>query len=107
MQNFKVLEGIGYAPLLNQGISAENQCLYIVTTLLGPSLEDLRFLCGRNFSLKTTLMVFYQLLERLEWMFSKKYIHRDIKPDNMMMGTDENSTILHMIDFGLTHRYID
>ena len=52
-------------------------------------------------------MVFYQLLERLEWMFSKKYIHRDIKPDNMMMGTDENSTILHMIDFGLTHRYID
>ena len=52
-------------------------------------------------------MVFYQLLERLEWMFRKEYIHRDIKPDNMMMGTGQDSNILHMIDFGLTHRYID
>lgn len=52
-------------------------------------------------------MIFHQLLERLEWMFTKKYIHRDIKPDNMMMGMGFESNIVHMIDFGLTHRYID
>ena len=80
----------------------ENQFVYLITELLGPSLEDLFNLCGRKFSLKTCLMLFYQILERLELMHKKGYIHRDIKPDNMMMGMRDKSPILHMIDFGLT-----
>lgn len=40
-------------------------------------------------------------------MHSKDYIHRDIKPDNMMMGLGKDSTTVHMIDFGLTRLVID
>ena len=40
-------------------------------------------------------------------MHSKFYIHRDIKPDNIMMGLAETSNIVHMIDFGLTRLVID
>ena len=35
-------------------------------------------------------------------MHTKGIIHRDVKPDNIMMGLSESSNIVHMIDFGLT-----
>lgn len=48
-----------------------------------------------------------QSLERLEFMHTKNYVHRDLKPDNMMMGLGANSNTLHLIDFGLTKSIID
>jgi len=101
------LEGKGFPKLLKQGISVDNEFIYLATDLLGPSLEDLFNLCGGKFSLKTTLMLFYQLLDRIEAMHEKNYIHRDIKPDNIMMGMGDQSNIVHMIDFGLTRPIID
>jgi serine/threonine protein kinase len=40
-------------------------------------------------------------------MHLKNYIHRDIKPDNIMMGLGDATNIVHMIDFGLTRLVID
>ena len=57
--------------------------------------------------MKTTLMVFYQLLERLQWIHKHDYIHRDIKPENIMLGLGSASHTVHMIDFGLTRLVID
>ena len=107
IQNFKALEGVGFPALIKQGISVENEFIFLVTDLLGPSLEDLFNLCGQKFSLKTTLMLFYQLLERVQHMHEMHYIHRDIKPDNIMMGLGEHSNTVFMIDFGLTRLVID
>lgn len=107
IQNFKALESLGFPRLIKQGISVDNEVIYMVTELLGPSLEDLFNLCGCKFSLKTTLMLFYQLLERMQYMHEKNYIHRDIKPDNILMGLGDKSNVVHMIDFGLTRLVID
>ena len=85
----------------------ENEFIYLVSNLLGPSIEDLYNFCGGKFSLKTILMLFHQLLERVEYMHDMGVIHRDIKPDNIMMGLGPASNTVHLIDFGLTRTILD
>ncbi|MQM07738.1 hypothetical protein Taro_040583 [Colocasia esculenta] len=74
----------GIANIRWSGINGEDNVL--VLDLLGPSLEDLFVYCGRKFSLKSVLMLADQMITRIEYLHSKGYLHRDIKPDNFLMG---------------------
>eukprot|EP01084_Bolivina_argentea_P276040 470894_1 len=79
----------------------------MVMDILGPSLEDLFNYCGRCFSLKTILLLAQQMLDRIESVHSFEFIHRDIKPDNFLIGLANNFNIVYIIDFGLSKRYIN
>jgi len=77
-----------------------------VMELLGLSLEDLFTKCNRKLSLRTTLNLAQQMISRIEYVHSKNFIHRDIKPDNFLIGR-EHKNVVYVIDFGLAKKYKD
>jgi len=109
MYEAKLVKHLQGAP----GIAAVHYCNVegdynvMVMDLLGPSLEDLFNTCQRKFSLKTLLMLGDQMLYRIENLHSKSFIHRDIKPDNFLVGQKQKSNTVYLIDFGLAKKYRD
>ncbi|KAL4377413.1 hypothetical protein GQ457_02G004000 [Hibiscus cannabinus] len=97
--------GTGIPHLKWFGIEADYNVMVI--DLLGPSLEDLFNYCNRKLSLKTVLMLADQLINRVEYMHSRGFLHRDIKPDNFLMGLGRKANQVYVIDYGLAKKYRD
>eukprot|EP00917_Polyrhabdina_sp_WS-2016_P032252 GHVP01068797.1.p1 GENE.GHVP01068797.1~~GHVP01068797.1.p1 ORF type:complete len:690 (+),score=86.28 GHVP01068797.1:1213-3282(+) len=88
----------------------------LVIDLLGPSLENVFAKNKRKMSVKSVVMIALQMLTRLELLHSRMYIHRDVKPDNFLIGSSNEIDntfptyplpLLYMIDFGLSKRFKD
>ncbi|KAL3318314.1 Casein kinase I isoform epsilon [Cichlidogyrus casuarinus] len=103
---YKLLQDVCGIPSLKWA-GKEGEFNIMVLQLLGPSLEDLFNYCDRKFSLKTVLQLADQLITRLESIHARCFIHRDIKPDNFLMGLGAQGNQLFLIDFGLAKRYCD
>ena len=90
----------GFPAVLEYGQCGSVDCL--VMEVLGPNLADLLQFCGGKFSLKTTLILALQILDRLEtlhnvcghvYRFSTSasisssfiFFFRDIKPENFLI----------------------
>ncbi|XP_019194043.1 PREDICTED: casein kinase I-like [Ipomoea nil] len=103
---YKLLQGGTGIPNV-KWFGVEGDYNVLVIDLLGPSLEDLFNFCSRKLSLKTVLMLADQMINRVEFVHSKSFLHRDLKPDNFLMGLGRRANQVYIIDFGLAKKYRD
>ncbi|KAL3528611.1 hypothetical protein ACH5RR_007933 [Cinchona calisaya] len=103
---YKILQGGTGIPNV-RWFGVEGDYNVLVMDLLGPSLEDLFNFCSRKMSLKTVLMLADQMINRVEFIHTKSFLHRDIKPDNFLMGLGRRANQVYAIDFGLAKKYRD
>ena len=81
----------------------EKDKYFLVMELLNKDLEELMLKNqNKRFSLKTVLMIGLQVIDRLEAYHKIGYVHRDIKPDNLVIGLNEKNQTVYLIDFGIS-----
>ena len=97
-----LLKGPGLPSVISFGQSGKYHIL--VENLLGESIYNIWLKKKKKLNLKDTCMFAIQALERLEYIHSKNYLHRDIKPGNFLVGNPDKSQI-YLIDFGNARKY--
>lgn len=86
----------------------EEGYVFIVMQKYGPSLKEMlrRTKKRERFSVKTGIMIGIQMMERLRDMHSMGLLHLDLKPDNILLGSNAfkspESSQLVLADFGLS-----
>lgn len=98
----KSCKGISNIKLIKDNQSKKK---VMVMDLLGQSLETL-ITKHKRFSLKTIILLAISMIDIIKQIHSCGYIHRDIKPDNFVIGYS-NKRDLFCIDFGLAKSYIN
>ena len=78
----------------------------LIMELMGKSLEDLfENLPNKKMTVRCVCNLGYQMIEIMEYIHNKHIIHRDIKPDNFVMGKGDKKKYLFLLDFGLSKKY--
>ena len=84
-----------------------NKNTVIAMDYLGPSLDELFQCCNCQFTPNTICLIGIQIMNMLEEIHKGGILHRDIKPDNFLIGYGNNQNKIYIIDLGLSKYYMD
>ena len=83
----------------------DNDNLYLIIQLYGLSLESIKKKINKEYDLFSIKNITINILKLLEFIHECGFLHRDIKPDNILLSKDYKKIFL--IDYGLSKDYIE
>ena len=103
-----------YKKLVKNGVTSGIPAIYEFTTtpkynilsmeLLSKSLDAIFIEYNKQFAINTVITLGYNMVDLLQKIHNAGFIHRDIKPNNFMIG--QKGTDLYIMDFGLSKCYL-
>lgn len=97
------IHGKGNFPSL-YNIYTDDKHYYLVESLIGPSLKSSFKICNKIFDYYTILNIAYDLIKNIKVFHELGYIHRHLKPDNLVYSSlfyenNDKKNEIGIIDF--------
>ena len=86
--------------IYDAGITKEGRPYFVMEFVEGIPITD--FCDKHTFGLKDRIQIFLEVCEATQHAHTKGVIHRDLKPNNILVGYDGPRTTVEIIDFGIS-----
>jgi len=76
---------------------------YLILQRLDCTLKDITSTTTSSLAI---IIIITQILDCLEYLHSKRILFRDIKPENFMLGCDDDHGRVYLVDFGAAKKFV-
>ena len=104
MDSMKKLKHDHIVPLLDRG-SAGGAFYFIMDYCEGGSVDDLIRQCGGKLALSEAGPIILDALAGLAYAHQQNFVHRDLKPGNILLAGPEGKRVAKVTDFGLAKNF--
>ena len=93
-----------FANLISDGVTEDFR--FLAMDLFGPSLSGMRrAMPNRKYTVTTAMLLSIDMVNCIEALHKKGYLHRDVKPGNFLIRPSRKHPVC-LIDFGLSQSYL-
>lgn len=99
------LQHPGICRILDAGVTEVDEPYLVMELVEGPRLTD--YAASENLPLARRLELFGQLCDAVQYAHDNHVIHRDLKPDNVLVSVEQGTPQIKVVDFGISRIVAD
>lgn len=102
MTEIKILSTIDHPNIMKIYEVIESESAYNIVTEFIPGGELLELICKeKKLSEKISAKYMFELMSAIKYCHSLGVVHRDLKPQNLILTSNDDKGVIKVIDFGL------